>query len=85
MGVWIQIVVLRYMKYYSSTKDNLDCLLEYTVRHDCVYPFLENLVYITPDLLHLTMFCPEITKFLVNPEPVSIVKNRFKSEKIGIC
>lgn len=73
------------MKYYNSKKDNLECLLEYTVNHDCVYSFLENLSYITPDLLHLSMCCPEISKLLVNPEAVNPNKNKFQSEKIGVC
>jgi len=73
------------MKYYNSKKDNLDCLLEYTVNHDCVYPFLENLKYVTPDLLSLSLFCPEISKFLVNPDLVENRKNKIKPENIGVC
>ncbi len=85
MGVKPQIVVLRYMNYYNSKKDNLDCLLEYTVNHDCVYSFLENLTYITPDLIDLSMFCPEISNFLVKPDAVSTSRNKFQSDKVGVC
>ena len=79
------IIVLGCMKYYNSKKDNLDCLLEYTVSNDCLYYFLENLPYITPEMLHLTPFCPELTKFLIQPKVGISTSNNFKSEKLGIC
>jgi len=79
------IVVLPCMKYYNSKKDNLECVLEYTVSNDCVYYFLENLTYITPDMLHLTPFCPELTNFLIQPKVGISTSNNLKSEKIGIC